>query len=153
MPAASWSGAPTTRVWPSIASEYPKESADEVSCAASRWCRLQAPVADHWVGTDASGRDGLARNIHGSLSSQLVAVGSIVLCTLFGVILGALAAYFGGLLDRATLVLIETMTAFPTFFLILAVQGLLGASGLLQLVVIIGATRWTDVARVTRADM
>jgi len=114
---------------------------------------LQAPHGDHLLGTDDSGRDVLARIIHGARSSYLVGVGSIIICIILGVLLGALAAYFGGILDRGTMILIETLTAFPTFFLILAVQGLLGASSLLQLVLIIGATRWTDVARVTRAEV
>jgi ABC-type dipeptide/oligopeptide/nickel transport system permease subunit len=113
----------------------------------------EAPHRDHLLGTDDSGRDVLARIIHGARSSQLVGVGSIALCMLFGVLIGAFAAYFGGLPDRMALIFIETLTAFPTFFLILAIQGLLGAGSLLQLVIIIGATRWTDVARVTRAEV
>lgn len=114
---------------------------------------LEAPERDHLLGTDDSGRDVLARIIHGSRSAQIVGLGSMVLSTLFGVILGALAAYFGGRLDRIVLTFVETLTAFPTLFLILAIQGLLGATSLLQLVVIIGATRWTDIARVTRAEV
>ena len=114
---------------------------------------LQAPHGGHLLGTDDSGRDVLARIIHGARSSQLVGIGSIALSTLLGVLIGAFAAYFGGLFDRTALIFIETLTAFPTFFLILAIQGLLGTGSLLQLVIIIGATRWTDVARVTRAEV
>lgn len=114
---------------------------------------LKSPRPDHLLGTDDSGRDVLARIIHGSRSAQIVGFGSMVLSTILGVILGALAAYFGGRLDRIVLTLVETLTAFPTLFLILAIQGLLGATSLLQLVVIIGATRWTDIARVTRAEV
>ena len=114
---------------------------------------LRAPGADHLLGTDDSGRDVLARIIHGTRSALLVGFGSMALGALFGILIGALAAYFGGPLDRITLILIETLTAFPTFFLVLALQGLLGTGGLLQLIIVIGATRWTDVARVTRAEV
>lgn len=114
---------------------------------------LRAPDAAHLLGTDDSGRDVLARIIHGTRSALLVGFGSMALGALLGVLIGALAAYFGGLFDRISLTLIETLTAFPTFFLVLALQGLLGAGGLLQLVIVIGATRWTDVARVTRAEV
>jgi peptide/nickel transport system permease protein len=114
---------------------------------------LEPPAWGHLLGTDDSGRDVLARIVHGARSAQIVGMGSMVLGTLLGVFLGAVAAYFGGRLDRVVLTLIETLTAFPTLFLILAIQGLLGATSLLQLVLIIGATRWTDVARVTRAEV
>jgi peptide/nickel transport system permease protein len=114
---------------------------------------LRAPDMEHPLGTDDSGRDVLARIIHGTRSALLVGFGSMALGALFGILIGALAAYFGGPLDRVTLTLIETLTAFPTFFLVLAIQGLLGTGGLLQLVIVIGATRWTDVARVTRAEV
>ncbi len=114
---------------------------------------LQPPQENHLLGTDDSGRDVLARIIHGARSSQIVGLGSMVLSTILGVFLGALAAYFGGRADRLVLTLIETLTAFPTLFLILAIQGLLGATSLVQLVIIIGATRWTDIARVTRAEV
>jgi peptide/nickel transport system permease protein len=114
---------------------------------------LRAPDSAHLLGTDDSGRDVLARIIHGTRSALLVGFGSMALGALFGILIGALAAYFGGPLDRVTLILIETLTAFPTFFLVLAIQGLLGTGGLLQLMIVIGATRWTDVARVTRAEV
>ncbi|MBN2340425.1 MAG: ABC transporter permease [Deltaproteobacteria bacterium] len=114
---------------------------------------LAAPSDLHVLGTDGSGRDVLARIIHGARSAMLVGLSSMLLCTILGVLLGALAAYFGGFWDRVANVGIETLTAFPTLFLILGIQGLLGISSIWQLVVIIGATRWTDVARVTRAEV
>jgi peptide/nickel transport system permease protein len=114
---------------------------------------LQAPGRAHWMGTDDKGRDVLARIIHGARSALLVGLGSVFLYLLVAIILGATAGYFGGLLDRLALQLIETLSSFPTFFLILALQGLLGATSLAQLILVIGLTRWTDVARLTRAEV
>jgi peptide/nickel transport system permease protein len=114
---------------------------------------LREPDPAHLLGTDDAGRDVLARIIHGARSAVIVGLGSMALSALLGVLIGALAAYFGGPTDRLALLLIESLTAFPTLFLILALQGLLGTGSLIQLVVIIGATRWTDVARVTRAEV
>ena len=114
---------------------------------------LEAPSADHLLGTDDSGRDVFARLVHGTRSAGLVGVGSMILSTLLGVLLGALAAYFGGFADRLVRVLVESLSAFPAFFLILAVQGLLGVASPLQLMIVIAATRFTDVAQVTRAEV
>jgi len=116
-----------------------------------RW--LEAPSASHLLGTDDSGRDVLARIVHGARSAGLVGVGSMILSALLGVLLGALAAYFGGLADKLVRVLIESLTAFPAFFLILAIQGLLGVASPLQLMFVIAATRFSDVAQVTRAEV
>jgi peptide/nickel transport system permease protein len=114
---------------------------------------LNPPDKQHLLGTDDWGRDVLARIIHGCRSALFVGAGSMLICTFLGMFLGALAAYFGGLLDKISIIFIETLTAFPTFFLILGIQGLFGITTLWQLVIIIGATRWTDVARVTRAEV
>ncbi len=114
---------------------------------------LEPPGEGHPLGTDDAGRDVLARIIHGARSAHLVGVGAVFVSTLFGVLIGSLAAYFGGFPDRVALVLIETLTAFPAFFLILVIQGMFGTTSLWQLVLIIGATRWTDVARITRGEV
>jgi peptide/nickel transport system permease protein len=115
--------------------------------------RLEPPSARHLLGTDDTGRDVAARMIHGSRSALMVGLGSVALYLLVAVLIGAVAGYFGGLADRMALRLIETLTSFPTFFLILAIQGIIGATGVLQLILVIGLTRWTDVARLTRAEV
>ncbi|MDJ0761798.1 MAG: ABC transporter permease [Myxococcota bacterium] len=114
---------------------------------------LQPPGNHHLLGTDDKGRDVLARIIYGARSALLVGLGSVSLYLLVAVLLGAVAGYFGGRADRVALRLIETLTSFPTFFLILALQGLIGTTSLYQLILIIGLTRWTDVARLTRAEV
>lgn len=115
--------------------------------------RLDPPSAWHRLGTDDKGRDVAARMVHGSRSALIVGLGSVALYLLVAVLIGAMAGYFGGFVDRLSLRLIETLTSFPTFFLILAIQGLIGATGVLQLILVIGLTRWTDVARLTRAEV
>ncbi|MCP4676222.1 MAG: ABC transporter permease [Deltaproteobacteria bacterium] len=114
---------------------------------------LESPSGRHLLGTDDKGRDVLARIIHGARSALLVGLGSVSLYLLVAIFLGAVAGYFGGFVDRIALRLIETLTSFPTFFLILTLQGLLGATSVAQLVLVIGLTRWTDVASLTRAEV
>ena len=115
--------------------------------------RLEPPGSIHYLGTDDKGRDVAARMIHGARSALTVGLGSTALYLLVAILIGAVAGYFGGALDRLSLRVIETLTSFPTFFLILAIQGIIGATGLLQLILIIGLTKWTDVARLTRAEV
>ncbi len=114
---------------------------------------LAAPSREHLLGTDDKGRDVAARMVHATRSALMVGLGSVSLYLLFAIFIGAIAGYFSGMADRLALRLIETLTAFPTFFLILAIQGIIGATGFWQLILVIGLTRWTDVARLTRAEV
>lgn len=115
---------------------------------------LLSPSGKHWLGTDEQGRDILSRLIHGariSLSVGFVAVG---IYTLIGVFLGALAGYFGGKMDLWISRLIEVMICFPTFFLILAILSILEnlESSLWPIMVVIGVTGWTGIARLVRGE-
>lgn len=113
---------------------------------------LLPPSAAHWCGTDALGRDVLARILVGSAASLGVAVCSVAVATLIGLIVGAAAGYAGGWLERALLGLIDLTLCFPAFFLILAVVAVLGP-GILQIAVIIGLVGWTQTARLVRAEI
>lgn len=112
---------------------------------------LAAPNAEHWFGTDDSGRDVLSRMIYGariSLSVGFVAVGIAVI---IGILLGALAGYFGGWTDQIISRLIEILLTIPTFFLIIAIIAFLPPS-IYNIMVVIGVTGWTGVARFVRAE-
>ncbi|MEN6440987.1 MAG: ABC transporter permease [Syntrophobacter sp.] len=112
---------------------------------------LEAPNARHWFGTDDSGRDVLSRMIHGarvSLSVGFVAVG---IALVIGIFLGALAGYFGGWTDVVISRVIEIMLTIPTFFLIIAIIAFLPPS-IYNIMVVIGLTGWTGVARFVRAE-
>ncbi len=115
--------------------------------------RLEPPSGDHWLGTDDRGRDVLARLIHGTRVSLSEGFFAVLIYALLGVLLGASAGYYGGDIDRAINRVIETMMAFPAFFFILTIQGLMGTTSVIQLIVVIGFTRWTDVARLVRAEV
>lgn len=112
---------------------------------------LQAPSAKHWLGTDEQGRDIAARMLHGARVSLSVGLVAVAIYTLIGVLLGALAGYFGGKVDLVLSRLIEVMICFPTFFLILAVIAFIGP-GLVNIMIVIGLTSWTGVARLVRGE-
>lgn len=112
---------------------------------------LAPPSKAHWFGTDDSGRDVLSRMIHGariSLSVGFVAVG---IALLIGILLGALAGYFGGWSDQVISRIIEILLTIPTFFLIIAIIAFLPPS-IYNIMVVIGLTGWTGVARFVRAE-
>lgn len=112
---------------------------------------LLSPSWQHPMGTDVLGRDVLSRVIHGawvSLSVGFVAVG---ISTLIGVILGALAGFYGGVVDRVVMRFVDIMLCFPTFFLILAVIAFLQPS-IWNIMIVIGVTSWMSVTRLVRAE-
>lgn len=114
---------------------------------------LSPPTSAHWLGTDELGRDVLARIIHGSRVSLIVGLFSVALYVLIGVGLGAWAGYRGGKVDLVIGRVIEIMMTFPTFFFVLCVMGLMRVTSVWPLVVVIGLTRWTEVARLVRAEV
>ncbi len=112
-----------------------------------------APDRDHPFGTDEIGRDVLARVVHGARVSLGVGLLSAAICLVLGLLIGALAGFYGGWTDTLLSRLMEAMVAFPTFFFILAVLGLARVRTLIPVALVIGFTRWTDIARLLRADI
>jgi peptide/nickel transport system permease protein len=68
-------------------------------------------------------------------------------------LLGTLAGWYGGWVDALVSRLTEVMLSFPTLFFFLAVLGLMRVSSLWPLVLVLGFTRWTDISRLTRAEV
>ncbi len=109
------------------------------------------PSNEHWLGTDDVGSDVLCRLIHGtriSLSVGFVAVG---ISSVIGIVFGAIMGYFGGKIDFLGMRLLEIMMSVPTFFLIITIVAFFPRS-LLNIMIIIGITSWTDDARFIRAE-
>ncbi|MCS6984391.1 MAG: ABC transporter permease [Leptospiraceae bacterium] len=105
----------------------------------------------HYMGTDNLGRDVAARLIHGTRNSILVGFVAVALALILGLIMGSLAGYLGGFADIFISRFIEVVICFPTLILILAVLSLLKPS-LLNIMIVIGATGWTGIARVIRGE-
>ena len=105
----------------------------------------------HLLGTDATGRDLLARVIHGSRVSLAVGCLAAALLMGIGVTLGALAGYFGGLLDVLLSRGIEVVVSFPLLFLVLVAVAFLGPS-LWNVILVLGCVGWTGVARLARSE-
>lgn len=113
---------------------------------------LAPPSREHPFGTDELGRDVLARMVHGGRASLSVGMGAVAIYVLLGLVLGALAGFFGGKVDAVISRATEVLLSFPSLLLILAVLGLLRAQTLWPVVIVLGLTRWTDVSRLVRAE-
>lgn len=106
----------------------------------------------HILGTDDVGRDVLVRMLYGLRISLTVGFVAVGIYMTIGIILGALAGYFGGFLDIIISRLIEVIMLFPAFFLILTLVGLLGQS-IYIIMVVIGLTGWPTIARLIRGEV
>ncbi|GAA1850085.1 ABC transporter permease [Pseudonocardia ailaonensis] len=112
--------------------------------------QLAAPSVEHWLGTDQSGRDLLARTLAGARSSLGAAVLVTALAAMVGLVVGTLAGALGGIVDTVLTRLTDIMLGLPSLVLTLAVVGVLGP-GYLNLVLAMAATGWAGTARLARA--
>lgn len=113
---------------------------------------LTAPSAEHWFGTDATGRDLFSRVVHGavhSLGSALVAVGvGLVVGTLIGVLAGSA----GRFVDSALMRIVDVLLAVPALLLALSIIILLGF-GTTNAAIAVGVTSIAVFARVARSEV
>ena len=109
----------------------------------------------HPAGTDELGRDFFVRMLWGGRVSLAVGIVSATLLTLIGVVMGAMAGYFGGWVDTTIMRLIEILQSIPAFFLILATMAFTDPDvvpPIIAIVVVIALVRWTGAARLVRGE-
>ena len=114
--------------------------------------RLLPPSFQHWMGTDQFGRDVLSRLLYGSRVSLAVGFVAVSIYIFIGTLVGSLAGFYGGWVDGVLMRFVDIMLSVPTFFLILMVIAFVGPN-ILNVMVIIGLTSWTDVARLVRGEI
>ncbi len=117
---------------------------------------LSPPSAEHWLGTDDSGRDVMSRVVHGSRVSLAVGLLSVMVLISIGVLIGSLSAYFGGILDLLLMRIVEIVHSVPTLLFLVTMLALIMPSGwwaVVAMMVVIGLVRWTDVARLVRGEI
>ena len=114
--------------------------------------RLFAPSFHHLMGTDQYGRDVFSRLLYGSRVSLAVGLVAVSIYIFIGTLVGALAGYYGGWVDAVLMRIVDVVLSIPTFYLILMVIAFLGPN-IMNVMVIIGLTSWTDVARLVRGEV
>jgi len=127
--------------------------------------RLLTPTIDHPFGTDSIGRDVLARTIYGGQISLLIGLTAVVVETILGILVGALAGFYGGIVDNILMRITEAMLNIPEIFLLIVMAKYFGgkipeldlfgrtfSGSVVVIVLIIGLTSWMYLARIVRAQ-
>ncbi|MFZ0284978.1 MAG: ABC transporter permease [Terriglobales bacterium] len=115
--------------------------------------RLSPPSSAHWCGTDELGRDILSRLIYGSRISMLVGSSVVAASLSLGLIIGSLAGYYGGRIDRfINIVVMNAFMSFPGILLAIAFVAFRGP-GIFNLVLALSLGGWVGYARLVRAQV
>lgn len=128
--------------------------------------RLSRPSADHWMGTDSTGRDIFARIIYGGQISLFVGFTAVLLSVTLGTMVGGLAGFFGGWVDAILMRITEAMLSIPQLFLLIVLGKFIGrnidtvtlfgrtfSGSVMIVIVVIGLTSWMALARIVRANV
>ena len=113
--------------------------------------RLRPPSAAFWLGSDQFGRDILSRVIHGARVTLYIVTLVAVISAPAGLVVGAVAGYFGGWVDRILMRVTDVFLAFPKLILALALVAALGP-GIENAVIAIALAAWPPYARLARAE-
>jgi peptide/nickel transport system permease protein len=115
--------------------------------------RLSPPSAAHWCGTDELGRDILSRLIYGSRISMLVGSCVVAGSLGLGLIVGSIAGYYGGRVDRfVNVVVMNAFLSFPGILIAIAFVAFRGP-GIFNLVLALSLGGWVGYARLVRAQV
>jgi peptide/nickel transport system permease protein len=111
----------------------------------------KGPNHDHLLGSDGSGRDVLARLLYAGRISLSVGLVAVSIYTAIGVVLGALAGYYGGKVDAVIMRLADIFLAFPALIIIITIVSVLGPS-VWNIMWVIGLLGWPPIARILRGQ-
>jgi ABC-type dipeptide/oligopeptide/nickel transport system permease subunit len=111
----------------------------------------QFPSSEHWMGTDAYGREVFSRIAYGARISLMVALVVQLSALVIGIPIGALAGWYGGKVDYVLMRIVDVMSAFPTLLFAILMLSVLGG-GLVNVLIAMAVTRWISIARLVRGQ-
>lgn len=114
--------------------------------------RLEGPSREHLLGLDDLGRDVFSRILYGARVSLRVGFSVVIFASIVGVILGAIAGYFGGTIDTLIMRACDILLAFPGILLAIALVAVLGPS-LNNVVIALATIGWVGYARLVRGQV
>ncbi|MBE1203541.1 ABC transporter permease [Aminobacter carboxidus] len=113
--------------------------------------RLKPPSWDNWMGTDELGRDIWSRVVYGARITLMIVALVAVLAAPVGLVIGAVAGYFGGWVDRILMGITDIFLSMPKLILALAFVAALGP-GIQNAIIAIAIATWPGYARIARAE-
>lgn len=115
--------------------------------------RLMGPSRMHWFGTDELGRDILSRIVYGARISMLVGGSVVVVSLSLGLVVGSVAGYYGGTVDRLlNVIVMNAFMSFPGILLAIAFVAFLGP-GIFNLIFALSLGGWVGYARLVRGQV
>jgi peptide/nickel transport system permease protein len=114
--------------------------------------RLEPPSHEHLLGLDDLGRDVLSRIIFGARVSLRVGFSVVFIASIIGISLGAIAGYYGGIVDTLVMRLTDILLAFPGILLAIALVAVLGPS-LNNVILALATIGWVGYARLVRGQV
>jgi peptide/nickel transport system permease protein len=112
---------------------------------------LSPPGEKYLLGTDDLGRDTLTRLLYGAQVSLLVGFTSVAGSIFIGTVVGAIAGYFGGMIDAILMRFVDVIISFPSLFLLITLVTIFEPS-LLTLIIVFALFGWTGTARLVRGE-
>ncbi len=112
--------------------------------------RLQGPSAEHWFGTDSAGRDLFARVLYGTRYSLIFGIGCTFFSLAIGCILGATAAYYGGLYDSILMRIMDALMCIPYMLLLLMIVTVMGR-GMVPMIIALSVASVPGYTRIVRS--
>lgn len=113
--------------------------------------RDKPPSSERWMGTDRNGRDVYSRLVKGGQVSLAAGFASVVIIMTVGVSLGAMAGFFGGIVDGFIMRFTDILLSIPLLLLLITAASLF-EPGLRTTVIVIGLSAWPGTARLVRGQ-
>ncbi len=127
---------------------YPQDLSGAVHTAI----RFQPPGPAHWFGTNELGQDVFSLVLAGTRISLLSGIAVVAIGSAVGVLIGAVAGFFGGLIDDGLMRLVDLVLTIPSLILAMAVAAALGP-GIVNMIAAIALSWWPGYARLVRAEV
>lgn len=131
--------------------QYDSTKADLIS-RLSRPDWFKNGLAGHPFGTDPLGRDVLSRLLEGGKMSLLISVSVVVVSSLIGTVVGLVAGFFGGWVDKVLMRICDMLMAIPALILAICVVAVMGTN-LVNLIITLCIASWVSSARLVRATV
>jgi peptide/nickel transport system permease protein len=125
---------------------------DHVRGAVVTGVRFQPPSATSWFGTNELGQDVFSLTVAAARVSLLAGLAVVVVSTIVGGLVGAVAGFLGGWADEALMRLTDLMLTIPSLILAMAIAAALGP-GLTNMVIAISLSWWPGYARLVRGEV